>query len=176
MAEQLNPDVIIMDIRMPRLNGIEASKLVLAKNPDARILIFSLYDNVEYVIQALDIGAKGYLLKDTSNKIFLDAIKSVNKNKFYYIGEVSNTLINYYKTHGSISPEAKRPGEIRDNLSKREIQILQLIKAGKNSKEIADLLGNNVRTIDAHRYNITLKFSAKIVEEVLEALENADSI
>lgn len=176
MAENLNPDVIIMDIRMPKLNGIEASKLLLAKNPDAKILIFSLYDNVEYVIQALDIGAKGYLLKDTSNKIFLDAIKSVNKNKFYYIGEVSNTLINYYKTHGSISPEAKRPGEIRDNLSKREIQILQLIKAGKNSKEIADLLGNSVRTIDAHRYNIIRKFSAKNVEEVLEALENADSI
>src|SRR5204863_4201035 len=88
LAESVYPDILIMDIRMPKLNGIDASKLLMAKNPDLKILIFSLYDNVEYVVQALNLGAKGYLLKDASNKIFLDAIRAVNKNEFYYIGEV----------------------------------------------------------------------------------------
>lgn len=169
LAENLNPDVLIMDIRMPKLNGIDASKLLMGKNPNLKILIFSLYDNVEYVVQALNLGAKGYLLKDASNKIFLDAIRAVNKNEFYYIGEVSNSVISYYKKHGS-APETKNVSFAKENLSKKELEIINLIKEGKNSKDIADTLGNSVRTIDAHRHNIISKFSAKNMDEVLQIM------
>ncbi|WP_026462684.1 response regulator transcription factor [Adhaeribacter aquaticus] len=170
-VETLEPDVLIMDIRMPRLNGIDSSKLLLNKNPNLKILIFSLYDNVEYVVQALNLGAKGYLLKDTSNKIFLDAIRAVYKNQFYYIGDVSNSVISYYKTHGQQEPEVKNSANVAEHLSKKEQEIIQLIKEGKNSKEIADILGNSVRTIDAHRYNIIKKFGARSMEEVISQIE-----
>ncbi len=171
LAESARPDVIIMDIRMPKLNGVEASKLLLSKNPKLKILIFSLYDNVEYVTQALKLGAKGYLLKDTSNKIFLDAIRRVHKGEFYYIGEVSNSVINYYLTHGQVNSELNNIATIKENLSKKEREIITLIREGKNSKDIADLLGNSVRTIDAHRHNIIAKFSAKNMDEVLAFME-----
>lgn len=171
MAQQANPDVLIMDIRMPKLNGIEASKLLMAKNADMKILIFSLYDNVEYVVQALNLGAKGYLLKDTSNKIFLDAIRAVNKNEFYYIGDVSNSVINYYRTNHKPGAETRSLAITKENLSKKELEIINLIQEGKNSKEIADILGNSVRTIDAHRHNIIAKFSAKNMDEVISYME-----
>ncbi|MEI6945918.1 response regulator transcription factor [Paraflavisolibacter sp. H34] len=171
-AEAVRPDVIIMDIRMPRLNGVEAARLLMAKNPNLRILIFSLYDNVEYVTQALALGAMGYLLKDTSNKIFLDAIRKVHKNEFYYIGEVSHSVIQYLRTHGRLQAESSAPAAARENLSKKEREIISLVRQGKNSKEIADLLGNSVRTIDAHRHNIIAKFSARNMEEVLGHLDS----
>lgn len=171
MVKDLDPDVLIMDIRMPKLNGIDSAKLLLEKNPDLRILIFSLYDNVEYVVQALNMGAKGYLLKDTSNKIFLDAIRAVDKDQFYYIGDVSNSVINYYRNRGQVEVESKSAGIVAENLSKKELEIIQLVKEGKNSKEIADLLGNSVRTIDAHRYNVIKKFAARSMDEVISLID-----
>ena len=171
MVKDLDPDVLIMDIRMPKLNGIDSAKILLEKNPDMRILIFSLYDNVEYVVQALSLGAKGYLLKDTSNKIFLDAIRAVDKDQFYYIGDVSNTVISHFKNSGLPAAAAKSNPAMAENLSTKEREIIQLVKQGKNSKEIADVLGNSVRTIDAHRYNIIKKFGARSMDEAISIIE-----
>lgn len=169
MVLELSPDIIIMDIRMPGLNGIEASEQLLKQNAKLKIIIFSLYDNEDYVIKALQFGATGYLLKDTSNKIFVDAIHAVNKGDFYYIGEVSDIVIRYFKQNQPTEIESS-PALLKTQLSKREKEILDLIASGKNSKETADTLGVSVRTVDAHRLNILRKFSANNIEEVINVL------
>lgn len=169
LTSSLNPDLLIMDIRMPSLNGIEASEELLKKNPALKIIIFSLYDNEEYVTQALKLGATGYLLKDTSNKIFLDAIRAVKDGEFYYIGEVSDIVIRHFRESGGYSSPS--PASPKAQLSKRETEILELISEGNNSKETADRLGVSVRTVDAHRLNILRKFAANNIEEVLSVYQ-----
>ncbi|MCW2119329.1 response regulator transcription factor [Flavobacterium sp. 7A] len=167
MVKHLEPDVLILDIRMPKLNGIDTAKKLLNKSPHLRILIFSLYDNEDYVLQALHMGAKGYLLKDTSNKIFLDAIRAVDNDQFYYIGDVSNSVIKHFKNQNQPEVNLQDNNVLSENLSKKEKEIINLIIEGKNSKEIADVLGNSVRTIDAHRYNIIKKFGTRSIEEAI---------
>ncbi len=171
MIQHLEPDVLILDIRMPKLNGIDTARQLLSKSPHLRILIFSLYDNEDYVIQALSMGAKGYLLKDTSNKIFLDAIRAVDNDQFYYIGDVSNSIIKHYKNERQPEVTVQDPNAITENLSKKEREIIDLVKEGKNSKEIADALGNSVRTIDAHRYNVIKKFGTRSIEEAIVLID-----
>ncbi|HEV2478738.1 MAG TPA: response regulator transcription factor [Puia sp.] len=164
------PDVIIMDIRMPGINGVEASQMLLKRDPQAKIVFFSLYDNPEYVAKALEMGASGYILKDTSNKIFLTAIRTVYQGKFYFIGDVSDVLVRKYidlqKERGT---RPSGSGEVA--LSKREEQILRMINSRLSNKEIAEALRVSVRTIEAHRLNILRKFQANNMEEVLARLD-----
>jgi DNA-binding NarL/FixJ family response regulator len=165
----MRPDVIIMDIRMPGINGVEASQMLLKREPQAKIVFFSLYDNPEYVAKALEMGASGYILKDTSNKIFLTAIRTVHQGKFYFIGDVSDVLVRKYidlqKERGARSSST---GEVA--LSKREEEILRMIGGNLSNKEIAEALQVSVRTIEAHRLNILRKFQANNMEEVLARL------
>lgn len=163
------PDVIIMDIRMPGINGVEVSQMLLKREPQARIVFFSLYDNPEYVAKALEMGASGYILKDTSNKIFLNAIRTVNQGKFYFIGDVSDVLVRkYIDLQKERNIRSSSSGEIA--LSKREEQILGMISGNLSNKEIAEALLVSVRTIEAHRLNILRKFQAGNMEEVLARL------
>jgi DNA-binding NarL/FixJ family response regulator len=172
-VDEFKPDVMIMDIRMPGINGVETTEKMLLLHPGMKIIMFSLYDNEEYIVHALSIGARGYLLKDTSNKIFLSAIRSVYKGEYYYIGEVSDKVIRHLKSQGGSS--LKMPeDDAKIHLSKREEEILKLIKAGQTRKEIAETLSISVRTIDAHRLNILRKFSVNSMEEVLTILDRND--
>jgi len=163
-------DVIIMDIRMPGINGVETSQMLLKREPQTRIVFFSLYDNPDYVSRALEMGASGYILKDTSNKIFLSAIRTVHQGRFYFIGDVTDVLVKKYidlqKERGS------KPGAATGiALSKREEQILRMINKNLSNKEIAESLLVSVRTIEAHRLNILRKFQANNIEEVLSRLD-----
>lgn len=172
MTNELQPDVLILDISMPGLNGIDVTQHLIKNKNKTKILIFSLYDREDYVVSALNLGASGYILKDTSNKIFLNAIRSVNNGEFYYIGEVSDILVNEYrKLKNSEITEGKTIHSVQSNtkihLSKREKEILKLISTGKTNKEIADAYKISVRTIETHRLNIMRKFMVKSMEEVL---------
>lgn len=169
----MRPDVIIMDIRMPGMNGVEVSQMLLKREPQAKIVFFSLYDNPEYVAKALEMGASGYILKDTSNKIFLTAIRTVHQGKFYFIGDVSDVLVRKYL---GLQKERVSPGGMAA-LSKREEQILRMIDNRLSNKEIAEALRVSVRTIEAHRLNILRKFQANNMEEVLARLDpNIDAL
>ena len=172
----IRPDVIIMDIRMPGINGVETSQMLLKREPQARIVFFSLYDNPDYVAKALEMGASGYILKDTSNKIFLSAIRAVHNGKFYFIGDVTDVLVKkYIDLQKERNTRSTPSAEV--TLSKREEQILKMINSNLSNKEIAEVLLVSVRTIEAHRLNILRKFQASNIEEVLTRLDpNIDAL
>lgn len=154
-----------MDIRMPGMNGLETSIRLLEKNPNGRILFFSLFDEPDYVAAALEMGASGYILKDTSNKIFLSAIRTIHQGRYYFIGEVSDVLVKKY-LDARQTPGNGGASDI--SLSRREEQIMRMISQGLNNKDIAESLNISIRTIEAHRMNILRKFQVNSIEEAVE--------
>jgi two-component system, NarL family, response regulator DegU len=166
-VKRTNPDVVILDIRMPGPNGLETSRQMLSSNPGVHILFFSLYDREDYVVTALETGAHGYILKDASNKIFLKGIRAVAAGQYFFTGEVSDIVVKNYKK----IREEKHTGDHAENspaLSRREQEIVEMIKAGKTNKEMAEEFGLSVRTVEAHRLNILRKFNSSSFDDVLK--------
>lgn len=174
MLPVAKPDVIVMDIGMSGINGLETSKALLKSNPDAKILFFSLYDREDYVSSVLAMGGYGYILKDTSNKIFLNAIRTVNSGHYYFIGDVTDVLVKKYRELYNSTPSISPVADL--SLSKREEQILTMIHHGVNNKDIADGLGISIRTIETHRLNIMRKFKVNSIEEALDMAKAANLI
>jgi two-component system, NarL family, response regulator DegU len=155
VASSLHPDILILDIRMPEMTGLEAAAKLKQVAPDTKAVILSMHDSEEYVLEALNAGAYGYLLKDTDKPEFLKALRQVHAGNKYFSGAVSNVLANRLLSSKSFSqPE---PVEDAYNLTRREKEILRMIIDGKNNKDIADSLDKSVRTIETHRFNIMKK-------------------
>lgn|SRR5690606_17538204 len=163
LVKQVKPDLAVMDIRMPEMTGLEACAELTESGMPTKVVILSMHDTEEYVLQSLSAGAWGYLLKDTDKSEFIKAIKQIHSGVRYYSGAVSNVLANQLLS--TVKPPAIRTaspeGEKKDayGLSKREKQILSLVVNGKHNKDIAELLGKSVRTIETHRFNIMKKLS-----------------
>jgi two-component system response regulator DegU len=151
------------------MNGLETSRTILKNDPNTHILFFSLYDRDDYVLTALEMGASGYILKDTSNKIFLKGIRAVSNGQFYFTGDVTDVLIKKYRELRDIknTPEIS-PSSLQASLSKREHQILDMIREGKTNKEIAEEYSLSVRTIETHRMNILRKFNVSNFDELIK--------
>ena len=165
LIQSLSPDLAIMDIRMPEMNGLEACAVLTDQNSPAKVIILSMHDTEDYVLQSLTAGAWGYLLKDTDKNEFIKAIKQVYHGTRYYSGAVSSVLANQL-LNAVKQPHAKKNvttqrAEKQDpyGLSKREKQILGMVMNGKHNKDIAEVLGKSVRTIETHRFNIMKKLS-----------------
>ncbi len=156
VAKKLHPDILILDIRMPELNGLEAASRLSGYSPSTKAVILSMHDSEEYVLQALDAGAYGYLLKDTDKNEFVKALKQVHGGSKYFSGGVSNILAN--RLLGS-RPVATRSTVEEDayHLTRREKEILRMIIDGKHNRDIAEASGKSVRTIETHRFNIMKK-------------------
>lgn len=154
-AKTLKPDILVLDIRMPEMNGLEAAARLRDVAPDTKAVILSMHDSEEYVLQALDAGAYGYLLKDTDKAEFVKALKQIHSGNKYFTGAVSNVLANRLLNNKPFAPA--RLAEDPYHLTRREKEILRMIIDGRNNKDIADSLDKSVRTIETHRFNMMKK-------------------
>lgn len=157
MAEKLNPDIIIMDIAMPKMNGIEASKKIRKLLPGTKILILSMYSHEHYIHELLEVGVSGYLLKDSSGRDIIRAIDDALKNKTFLSPAISKRVAeSTLSSHKSTSRE-----ERFKLLSNREREVFQLIAEGRSSRTIADMLCVSLSTVKTHRAKIMEKLVAK---------------
>lgn len=159
-THELRPDILIADISMPEMNGIEMTKQLYQEESETKVLIVSMHDNEDYINQALEAGASGYLLKDSSKEELLKAIKAIEKGETYCSGDVSKILLNKFLV-SSRSKKIKIEAEEKFELTRREKEILKLISDGLSNKEIATKLFVSTRTVDTHRYNVMQKLNVK---------------
>jgi DNA-binding NarL/FixJ family response regulator len=152
MACQLEPDVVLMDIAMPLLNGLEATRQIKQQCPRVKVLILSMHENEEYIRQALARGAMGYILKDAAAHDLLDAIHAVQRGEAVLSPAITRLVIEDYLRWGDLEGQ-----QTADGLSAREREVLQLIAEGYTSKQIAEILSISVKTVQAHRTNLMSK-------------------
>jgi two-component system response regulator NreC len=163
MAKSLRPDVTVMDIGMPNLNGIEASHQITHSHPEIAVVMLSMHADESYVLRALKAGAKGYLLKDSAEADLIRAVRAVAGGKSFFSPVVSKVLLDDYMR------KLKRSGaeDAYDLLTPREREILQLVAEGKSNKEVANLLNLSVYTVETHRSNIMQKLNLRGVPELI---------
>ena len=163
LAATLKPDVLVMDIGMPNLNGIEAAHQITQANPGTAIVILSMHSDEGYVLRALKAGAKGYLLKDSAESDLIRAVHAAAGGKSFFSPAVGNVLLDDYVR------KLQRTGaeDSYDLLSPREREILQLVAEGKSSKDIANLLNLSVYTVETHRASIMQKLNLRGVPELI---------
>jgi DNA-binding NarL/FixJ family response regulator len=159
-VKNLMPNVVILDLTMPNMNGIEAAKIISEQYPDVKILIFSMHNNREYIVNSVENGANGYLLKDTGKEELMRAIRVVSEGRKYFPPEISEVIIDELlaKTASNQDNSGK---PIFQKITPKEKQILSMIVQGLNSREIADKLFLSIRTVDNHRANMMKKTKAK---------------
>lgn len=166
-----SPDLIVMDINMPVMNGLDALKAMRQNGLEIPCLILSMHESEEYVMKALDYGAAGYILKDTSKEHFLKAIKSIASGGKYFSGAISEYIVDRLMgKNKAVAEENTIPNEhqaILDELTKREKQILDLVLEGLSNKDIAEKIDKSVRTVEAHRFNLMKKMDAKNLAELI---------
>ncbi|PYT14925.1 MAG: DNA-binding response regulator [Acidobacteria bacterium] len=163
MAEQHQPDVVVMDVAMPILNGIEAARQISAKLPRTAIVFLSMHSDEGYVLKALKSGARAYLLKDSAEYDLISAIKAVNEGKAFFSPAISKMLVEDYVRQ-------MRERDVEDSyelLTTREREILQLLAEGKNNKEVASLLNLSLYTVETHRSNIFQKLNLHSSAELI---------
>ncbi|MFA5032091.1 MAG: response regulator transcription factor [bacterium] len=156
LADKLVPDLMLMDISMPLMNGIEATRIIKKKRPGIKILILSMYDNEEYIKKALLVKADGYLLKETLAKNLISAIKIIEKGGTYFSNKIAEQLLD--KKH-SLPQKQNDMKTTFDTLTSKEREVLKLIGEGHSNKEIANILVRSVKTIETHRSNVMRKLS-----------------
>lgn len=162
-AELLQPEVAILDIGMPLLNGIEATRQIVRRVPDIGVLILSMHSNEAYVTQALQAGARGYLLKDSAGTDLIDAIAAVAAGKSFFSPAVARLMLDDYVRRLADRGIVDR----YESLSDREREILQLVAEGHSSKEIADLLAVSPTTVETHRAHILQKLNVHNTAELV---------
>jgi DNA-binding NarL/FixJ family response regulator len=158
LAEQLKPDVVVMDVAMPELNGIEATRRLIETTPRIRVLALSMHKDSVYVREILRAGARGYLLKDSIDADLLAAVRAVARGEGWISPAVSDAVLSDYRRHVTAP---------LDLLTSREREVLQLIAEGKTNKEIASDLKLSVYTIDAHRGRVMEKLNLHSTGELV---------
>jgi DNA-binding NarL/FixJ family response regulator len=163
LAKSLKPDVVVMDIGMPNLNGIDAAGQMTQENPEVAIMIVSMHPDETYVLRALRAGARGYLLKDSAEADLIKAVHMVAGGKSFFSPAVSKVLLDDYVR------KLKRSGtdDAYDLLTPREREVLQLIAEGKSNKDIANLLNLSVYTVESHRSNLMEKLNLRGLPELI---------
>jgi two-component system nitrate/nitrite response regulator NarL len=165
LIEQLQPDLLILDIRMPNLTGIEVVEQLRNKKNQVKIVMLSMHESEEYVLKSIKAGADGYLLKGSSKEEFLKALHTVSNGGKYFSGDISSILIGQL-TNPMQSIASKQTLEEELLITKREKEILKLLLSGKGNKEIAEALDISKRTAEVHRFNLMKKLKVKNLMEL----------
>lgn len=170
-ALQLKPEVVILDIGMPQLNGLDATRQILRADPQIKVLILTLYDSDQVVQEVLNAGARGFLLKSDAARDLVAAVEALRRDKIYFTPKVASMVLEgYLHRDSSGSPVSTAT---RSRLTPREREIVQLLAEGKSSKEVAVTLGLSVKTAETHRSNIMRKLELHSVSDlVLYAVRN----
>lgn len=163
LAESLRPDVVVLDIAMPNLNGIEAAKQIAAKLPKVSVIVLSMHSDESYVLRALKAGARGYLLKDSAESDIINAIRAVSQGKAYFSPEISRMLMDDYVRN----LQQRGVDDSYDLLTAREREILQLLAEGKTNKEISAILNLSPHTVETHRGNMLQKLNLHSLPELI---------
>jgi DNA-binding NarL/FixJ family response regulator len=156
----LKPDIIALDIGMPNLNGLEAAREILRANPKAKILFLTIYDTEQAVKTAVQVGAKGLILKSDAAAELVAAVEAIQRNSTYFSSRMNQAALR---------PDLRgsRRSSEKDTLTKREMQVIQLLAEGKSTKEVASILALSVKTAETHRSNIMSKLGLHSVSEVV---------
>lgn len=163
LAQQHKPDVVVMDVTMPNLNGIEAARQIGAALPQVSIVMLSMHSDEAYVLRALKAGARGYLLKESAESDLIAAVRSVHAGKAFFSPAVSRMLVEDYVRE-------LKDREIEDSyelLTTREREILQLVAEGKSNKDVANFLNLSLYTVETHRGNLMEKLNLHTVPELI---------
>jgi DNA-binding NarL/FixJ family response regulator len=166
---EVKPDVIVLDIAMPNLNGLEATRQLIKSDPEAKVLILTLHDSDQVIRDVLSAGARGFLLKSDAARDLVSAVEALGQGKTYFTSKVAAMVLNGFLKGG---PGASL-GTYASPLTPREREIVQLLAEGKSSKEVASVLGLSVTTAETHRSNIMRKLDLHSVSDVvLYAIRN----
>jgi DNA-binding NarL/FixJ family response regulator len=161
LARELTPDIIIMDVAMPDLNGIEATRQIIAEFPTINIIALSMHDDRRFVLNMIKAGAKGYLLKDSAFKELAKAIRAVMANKTYLSSEIADIVVKDY-----LATATTDESSVFTMLTPREREVLQLIAEGKTTNQTAEHLHISIKTVETHRTQIMAKLKVKGIAEL----------
>ncbi|RJP46717.1 MAG: DNA-binding response regulator [Anaerolineaceae bacterium] len=165
-VRKVHPDIVLMDISMPHMNGLEATRIIKEQFPKVKVLILTQHDNREYITPALQAGAAGYVLKRSGRREMLNALRQVYEQGAYLTSNVTREFLQEYSSEGGHHKTEEH------HLTEREQQVLRLIVEGKSNKEIASELGISPKTVSVHRTNIMTKFN---VQNTIELIRYATS-
>jgi two-component system, NarL family, response regulator NreC len=163
LAAEHSPEVVVMDVAMPGLNGIEAARQIVAKLPHTAVVFLSMHSDEGYVLKALKAGARAYLLKDSADHDLINAVKAVSEGKAFFSPAISKMLVEDYVRQ-------MRERAVEDSfelLTTREREVLQLLAEGRNNKEVANLLNLSLYTVETHRSNIFQKLNLHSSAELI---------
>jgi DNA-binding NarL/FixJ family response regulator len=164
-AEELKPDIVILDITMPELNGVEAARRILKASPNTEILVLSVHYSDQLIRDILDAGVRGYIVKSDSDRDLITAVEALSNHKPFFTPRATELILTKFNTPGrSGSPIAEFAG---DRLTSREREIVQLLSEGRSSKEVASVLSISVKTAETHRANIMRKLEIHSVSELV---------
>jgi DNA-binding NarL/FixJ family response regulator len=163
-AEERKPDIVVLDIAMPELNGLEAARRIRKVSPNSEILILSMHYSDQLIKDILDVGVRGFVVKSDSDRDLIVAIETLSNHKPFFTSMATEVMLTNFQRPGSIPA----PGEMRSSrLTSREREIVQLLSEGKSSKEVASSLGISVKTAETHRANIMRKLEIHSVSELV---------
>jgi DNA-binding NarL/FixJ family response regulator len=164
-AKRLRPDVVVLDVSMPNLNGLEATRQIRKALPETEVLILTMHDSEQLVREVLEAGARGYVLKSDAGRELVTAVESVRNSKPYFTSRVSEIVLDGYLHAGERSDAFNAPRAVR--LSPREREIVQLLAEGKSNKEVAVALHISVKTAETHRTNLMRKLDLHSISELV---------
>jgi len=166
LADKLLPDIVLMDISMPKTNGLEATRIIKDRHPQLKVLILTQHDNREYIAPALGAGAAGYVLKRSGRREMLNAIRQVHEQGAFLSNNVAQEVLQDYSQNGHTVED------VEQNLTERERQVLELIVRGRSNKEIALELGISPKTVSVHRTNLMSKLNVQNTVELIHFATN----